>query len=73
MEVTVNQRVQGMTSKQVQFRDLLLRLCKGESTVDDWKLLLTVNHPMSLTYVILKMPLGSFIVMNKLLITAMSS
>ena len=30
-----------MTPEQVQFRDLLLRLCKGESTVDDWKLLLT--------------------------------
>ncbi len=48
MEVTVNQRVQGMTSKQVQFRDLLLRLCKGESTVDDWKLLLT-RQPSNVT------------------------
>ena len=37
----VNQHVQGMTSEQVQFRDLLLQLCKGNSTVDDWKLLLT--------------------------------
>ena len=41
VKLTVNQRVQGMTSEQVQFRDLLLRLRKGESTVDDWKLLLT--------------------------------
>ena len=30
-----------MTSEQVNFRDLLLRLHKAESTVDDWKLLLT--------------------------------
>ena len=41
VKLTVNQRVQGMTPEQVQFRDLLLRLCKGDSTVDDWKLLLT--------------------------------
>ena len=30
-----------MTSDQVLFRDLLLRLRKGESTLDDWALLLT--------------------------------
>jgi hypothetical protein len=41
IKLTVNQRVQGMSSEQVAFRDLLLRLRKGESTVDDWKLLLT--------------------------------
>ena len=35
VKLTVNQRVQGMTPEQVQFRDLLLRLRKGESTVDD--------------------------------------
>ena len=35
-KLTVNQRVQGMTPEQVQFRDLLLRLRKGEYTVDDW-------------------------------------
>ena len=38
VKLTVNQ---GMTPEQVQFRDLLLRLRKGESRVDDWKLLLT--------------------------------
>ena len=48
VKLTVNQHVQGMTSKQVQFRDLLLRLCKGESTVDDWKLLLT-RQPSNVT------------------------
>ena len=48
VKLTVNQRVQGMTSKQVQFRDLLLRLRKGESTVDDWKLLLT-RQPSNVT------------------------
>ena len=41
VKLTVNQRVQGMTSEQVQFRDLLLRLRKGKSTVDDWNLLMT--------------------------------
>ena len=41
VKLTVNQHVQGLTPEQVQFRDLLLRLRKGESTVDDWKLLLT--------------------------------
>ena len=40
-KLTVNQRVQGLTPEQVQFRDLLLQFHKGESTVDDWKLLLT--------------------------------
>ena len=41
VKLTVNQRVQGMTSEQINFRDLLLRLRKGNSTVGDWKLLLT--------------------------------
>ncbi len=41
VKLTENQRVQGITSEQIQFRDLLLQLCKGESTVEDWKLLLT--------------------------------
>ena len=41
VKLTVNQCVQVMTSEQVQFRDLLLRLRRGDSTVDDWKLLLT--------------------------------
>ena len=48
VKLTVNQRVQGMTSEQVQFRDLLLRLRKGESTVDDWKLLL-IRQPSNVT------------------------
>ena len=39
--LTVNQQVQGSNSEQVHFRDLLLQLCKGDSTVEDWKLLLT--------------------------------
>ncbi|XP_028409244.1 ATP-dependent DNA helicase PIF6-like [Dendronephthya gigantea] len=30
-----------MTPEQIQFRELLLRLGKGESTVNDWELLLT--------------------------------
>ena len=48
VKLTVDQRVQGMTSEQVQFKDLLLRLHKGDSTVDDWKLLLT-RQPSNIT------------------------
>ena len=44
----LDRRVQGMTSEQVQFRDLLLRLRNGDSTVDDWKLLLT-RRPSNVT------------------------
>ena len=39
--LTVNQRVQGSDAGQVRFRDLLLRLRSGNSTDNDWKLLLT--------------------------------
>ena len=48
VKLTVNQRVQGMTPEQVEFRDLLLRLRKGKSTVDDWELLLT-RQPSNVT------------------------
>ena len=41
VKLTVNQRLQGDCIKQEQFRNLLLRLRKGESNFDDWKLLLT--------------------------------
>ena len=40
-KLTVNQRVQGMTPEQVQFRDALLRLRTGDSQEKDWKLFLT--------------------------------
>ena len=51
--LTVNQRVQGSDDEQVRFRDLLLRLRKGESTVEDWELLLTrqpSNHRQKLEF-----------------------
>ena len=48
VKLTVNQRVQGRTSEQVQFRDLLLRVRKGDPTVDDWKLFLT-RQPSNVT------------------------
>ena len=48
VKLTVNQRMQGMSSEQVKFRDLLLRLCKGESTCDDWKLIL-IRQPSNVT------------------------
>ena len=41
VKVTVNQRVQGSSHGQQQFRDLLSRLRVGESTIEDWQLLLT--------------------------------
>ena len=41
VKLTVNQRVQGTSPEQIQFRDLLLRLRIGETTPTDWQLLLT--------------------------------
>lgn len=41
VKLTVNQRVLGISSTQEQFRQLLLRPRKGESTSEDWQLLLT--------------------------------
>ena len=41
VKLTVNHRVRGVTPEQVQFRDLLARLRKGESTIDDWNLQLS--------------------------------
>ena len=41
IKLTVNHRVQGMSMKQEQFRDLLSRFRKGQSTVGDWHLLLS--------------------------------
>ena len=41
VKLTVNYRVDGVDPEQTQFRELLLRLRRGESTLDDWKLLLT--------------------------------
>ena len=43
VKLTVNQRVHGMSHEQQQFRDVLLRLRKGESTKEDWQLLLTLQ------------------------------
>ena len=39
--LSVNQRVKGSDQEQTVFRDLLLRLRNGESTEQDWELLLT--------------------------------
>ena len=41
IKLTVNHRIQGASTDQEQFRDLLSRLRKGQSTVNDWHLLLT--------------------------------
>ena len=39
--LTVNQRVKGTDPDQIVFRDFLLRLRNGETSENDWKLLLT--------------------------------
>ena len=39
--LNVNQRVKGTDPEQKSFRDFLLRLRNGETSQDDWKLLLT--------------------------------
>ncbi|CAB4018424.1 ATP-dependent DNA helicase PIF1 [Paramuricea clavata] len=41
VKLTVNQRVQGASIQQQQFRDLLMRLHVGDSTCNDWEMLLT--------------------------------
>ena len=41
VKLNINQHVQGDSPEQIEFRELLLRLRKGESTVSDWRLLLT--------------------------------
>ena len=39
--VSQNQRVQGSNPEQVSFKELLERLRNGDSTKEDWQLLLT--------------------------------
>ena len=41
VKLTVNQRVQGLSPEQAQFRDLLMHLRTGDCNETDWKLLLT--------------------------------
>jgi hypothetical protein len=41
VKLTVNQRVQGASIQQQQFQDLLMRLRVGDSTSNDWEMLLT--------------------------------
>ena len=43
-----NQRVSGVTEEQIAFRDFLFRLRNGETTSDDWQLLMT-RQPSSVT------------------------
>ena len=49
VKLTVNQRVHGTSNEQSQFRDLLGRLRLGQSTVQDWEMLLT-QQPLHFTY-----------------------
>ena len=73
IKLTVNQRVQGMISDQVLFRDLLLRLHKGESTLDDWALLLTQQLSCVGNLSEFDDATRFFIAMSKLLSTIMNS
>ena len=41
IKLTENQRVSGVNEEQVVFRDFLFRLRNGETTSDDWHLLMT--------------------------------
>ena len=41
IKLTENQRVSGVSEEQVVFRDFLFRLRNGETTSDDWHLLMT--------------------------------
>ena len=41
VKLTQNQRVQGSNPEQVSFKELLKRLRTGDSTTEDWQLLLT--------------------------------
>lgn len=45
VKLEVNQRSLGQIQEQKEFRDILINLRNGESTVDDWKLLLTRKVP----------------------------
>jgi len=46
VKLTINQRVQGCTPEQAQFRDLLERLRTGDCNQDDWNLLLSRQPSM---------------------------
>lgn len=41
VKLNVNQRVQGISAEHEEFRNLLLRLRKGESTSEGWQILLS--------------------------------
>ena len=41
VKLTVNHRVQGFSPEQEQLRNLLLRLRKGDKTIEDWEFLTT--------------------------------
>lgn len=41
VKLTANQRVQGSSTMQLAFKHLLMRLRTGDSTVQDWQLLLS--------------------------------
>ena len=73
IKLTVNQGVQGMTSDQVLFRDLLLCLRKVNQHWMIEHYFFHGNHHVSVMYQNLMMRPGFFIAMSKLLRTIMNS
>ena len=48
IKLTENQRVSGVSEEQIAFRYFLFKLRNGETTSDDWQLLMT-RQPSSVT------------------------
>ena len=66
-ELTDNFRAQGFTSQQHAFREWLLRLRTGDSTEDDWRLILTPQPSAVKNISDFENATRFFIKMNKLL------
>ena len=69
----VNQRLQGISPEQIMFRVLLLHLRKGESTTEDWEVLLSRQPSHISNLAELKMLSGYITAMNKLQIIIMNN
>lgn len=68
VELSVNQRVQGLNQQQTHFRDLLRRIRTGDCNEEDWNLFWPDNLPKYKIEVSFKMLRGFFVAMKMLLI-----
>lgn len=68
VELSVNQRVEGLNQQQTHFRDLLRRIRTGDCNEEDWNLFWPDNLPTYKIDVSLKMLRGFFVAMKMLLI-----